>query len=95
MTPMIKMWQNLLFLQFLLKLLRTTVIINNNINLSDRPVGRAEGLKFKSRAGQIGRSVANGCSRPLRHFFERSCVDHRRGDGLRKLFTRLGAIQRV
>ena len=33
----------------------------------------AEGLSFKSRAGQIGHSVANG-SPPLRHFFERSCV---------------------
>ena len=33
----------------------------------------AEGQKFKSRAGQIEHSVANG-SPPLRHFFERSCV---------------------
>ena len=31
----------------------------------------AGGLRFKSRAGQIGRCVANG-SPPLRHFFERS-----------------------
>ena len=31
------------------------------------------GLRFKSQAGQIGHSVANG-SPPLRHFFERSCV---------------------
>ena len=37
------------------------------------PVGRAGGPRFKSRAGQIGHSVANG-SPPLRHFFERSCV---------------------
>ena len=29
--------------------------------------------RVKSRAGQIGHSVANG-SPPLRHFFERSCV---------------------
>ena len=28
---------------------------------------------FRSRAGQIEHSVANG-SQPLRHFFERSCV---------------------
>ena len=30
-------------------------------------------LRFKSQAGQIEHSVANG-SPPLRHFFERSCV---------------------
>ena len=36
-------------------------------------VSGAEGLRFQSRAGQIGHSVANG-SPPLRHFFERSCV---------------------
>ena len=36
-------------------------------------VSGAGGLRFKSRAGQIGHSVANG-SPPLRHFFERSCV---------------------
>ena len=36
-------------------------------------VSGAENLRFKSRAGQIGHSVANG-SPPLRHFFERSCA---------------------
>ena len=36
-------------------------------------VSGAGGLRFKSRAGQMGHSVANG-SPPLRHFFERSCV---------------------
>ena len=36
-------------------------------------VSGAGGLRFKSRAGQIGHSVANG-SPPLQHFFERSCV---------------------
>ena len=36
-------------------------------------VSGAEGLRFKSRAGRIGHSAANG-SPPLRHFFERSCV---------------------
>ena len=36
-------------------------------------VSGAGGLRFKSRAGQIRHSVANG-SPPLRHFFERSCV---------------------
>ena len=36
-------------------------------------VAGAGGLRFKSRAGQIGHNVANG-SPPLRHFFERSCV---------------------
>ena len=35
-------------------------------------VSEAGGLSFKSRAGQIEHSVANGSS-PLRHF-ERSCV---------------------
>ena len=36
-------------------------------------VSGAEGLRFKSRAGQIGHSVANGL--PMqRHFFQRSCV---------------------
>ena len=37
------------------------------------------GLRFKSRAGQIGHSVANS-SPPLRHFLEWSCVAHRRND---------------
>ena len=36
-------------------------------------VSRAGDRRFKSRAGQIGHSVANG-SPPLRHFFERSYV---------------------
>ena len=36
-------------------------------------VSGAGGLRFKSRAGQIGHSVAKG-SPPLRHFFKRSCV---------------------
>ena len=36
-------------------------------------VSGAEGLRFKSRPGQIGRSVANGLP-PLRHFFKQSCV---------------------
>ena len=36
-------------------------------------VSGAGGLRFKSRAGQIGHSVANG-SPPLRHIFESSCV---------------------
>ena len=36
-------------------------------------VSGAGGLRFKSRAGQIGHSVADS-SPPLRHFFERSCV---------------------
>ena len=36
-------------------------------------VSGAGGLRFKSRAGQIGHSVANG-SPPLRRFFKRSCV---------------------
>ena len=36
-------------------------------------VSGAGGLRFKSRAGQIGLSVANGLP-PLRHFFEWSSV---------------------
>ena len=40
-------------------------------------VSGAGGLRFKSRAGQIGHSVANGLP-PLRHFFERICVATRR-----------------
>ena len=36
-------------------------------------VSGAVGQRFKSRAGQIGPSVANG-SPPQRHFFERRCV---------------------
>ena len=36
-------------------------------------------LRFKSRAGQIGHSVANG-SPPLRYFFERSCFAYRSND---------------
>ena len=42
-------------------------------------VSGAGGLRFKSRAGQIGHSVAND-SPPLLHFSERSCVTHRRND---------------
>ena len=41
-------------------------------------VSRAEGHRFKSRAGQIGQSVANGSLLLrhffLQHFFERNCV---------------------
>ena len=36
-------------------------------------VSKAGGPRFKSRAGQIEHSVANG-SPPLRHFLERSCT---------------------
>ena len=59
-------------------------------------VSEAGGLRFKSRAGQIEHSVANG-SPPLRLFFESSCVARaqRRGDGPRQLVTRFGVIQRV
>ena len=59
-------------------------------------VSKAGGLRFKALTGQIGHSVANG-SPPLRHFFERYCVARAqwRGDGLRKLVTRFGVIQRV
>ena len=44
------------------------------LNMSgNKFVSGAGGLGFKSRAGQIGHSVANG-SPPLRYFFEKSCV---------------------
>ena len=36
-------------------------------------VSGAGGVRFKSRAGQVGHSVANG-SQLLQHFFERSCA---------------------
>ena len=59
-------------------------------------VSGAGGLRFKSRAGQIGHSVANG-SPPQRYFLERSCVARAqwRGDGSRQLVTRFGVLQRV
>ena len=59
-------------------------------------VSGARDLRFKSRAGQIGHSVAKG-SPPLRHFFESCCVAHAqwRGDGPRQLVTRFGVLQRV
>ena len=60
-----------------------TIVDQNKVKFGQfkikRPVGRGGnafvsgtgGLRFKSRAGQIGHSVANG-SPPLQHFFERS-----------------------
>ena len=59
-------------------------------------VFRAGGQRFKTRAGQIRRSIANG-SPPLQHFFKRSCAVWMqwRGDRPRQLVTRFGIIQRV
>ena len=58
-------------------------------------VSRVGGLRFKSWAGQIGHSVANG-SPPQQHFFGRSCVARAQWrDGLRKLATRFNVLQRV
>ena len=57
-------------------------------------ISGAGGPSFKSRVGLIEQSVANG-SPPLRHFFERSSITHRRTDGPRKLVTRFDVIQRV
>ena len=56
-------------------------------------VSGAGGRRFKSRARQIGNSVANG-SPSLQHFFERSCVARAqwRGDGSRQLVTRFRHI---
>ena len=42
-------------------------------------VSGAGSLRFKSRADQIGQSVATG-SPSLQYFFERSCVARRRND---------------
>ena len=54
-------------------------------------VSWAGGLRSKSRAGQIGHSVAKGSSQ-LRHFLEKSCVTRAqsRRDELLKLVTRFG-----
>ena len=59
-------------------------------------VFKAEDLKLKSQAGQIGHSVAND-SPPLRHFFKRSSVARKqwRGDGPCQLATRFGVIRRA
>ena len=59
-------------------------------------VSGAGALRFKSRVGQIKRSVANGWP-PLRHFLEMSCVARAQwhGDGPRKLVTRFGVLQQV
>ena len=53
------------------------------------------GLRFKSRAGQMGHGVANG-SPPLQYFFERSYVAwHDDAEmGLANLLTCFGVIQR-
>ena len=42
-------------------------------------VSKAGGLCFKSCADKVEQSVANG-SRPLRHFFKRSCVARKYND---------------
>ena len=57
---------------------------------------RARGFKVKSRAGQIGHSVADG-SAPLRYFFKRRCAARgaMSGDGPRQLVTPFGAMHRV
>ena len=48
-------------------------IMNRIVNSGNAFVSGAGGLRFKSRVGQVGHSVAYG-SPPLRRFFERSCV---------------------
>ena len=54
--------------------------IETNSWSSGQPfVSEAGSLRFNSWAGQIGHSVANGLP-PLRRFFERSSVAHRRND---------------
>ena len=56
----------------------------------------AGGRRFKSRAGQIERSVATG-SPSLRHFSERNCFARAqwRGDGPRHLVTRFSMLLQV
>ena len=58
-------------------------------------VSGARSLMFKSRAGHVGHSAANG-SPPLHHFFERICVARTqcRRDWPRKLVTRFSVKQR-
>ena len=62
----------------------------------DAFISGAGGPRFKSRAGQIGYSVANS-SPPLRHFFERRFVALGQWDknGPCKLVAGFGVIQRV
>ena len=76
--------------------LKNSVWVTKSWSSGNAFVSGAGGLRFKSRAGQIGHSVANG-SPPLRHFVERSCVARAqwRGDWPDKLVTRFGVIQRV
>ena len=59
-------------------------------------VSVAGDLRLKSRAGQIGHSIANG-SPPLGRYFERSCAAwaQESGDGPYQLVTRFGVLQRV
>ena len=45
--------------------------VNASLLSGNAFVSGAEGLRFKSRAGQIGHCIANG-SPPLQHFFERN-----------------------
>ena len=54
----------------------------------------AVGQRFKTRAGQIRQSIANG-SPLLRHFFRRSCVTWAllHGQGASQLVTRFGILQ--
>ena len=59
-------------------------------------LSRAGGLRFISRAGQIGHNITNG-SPPVKHLFERSWLARalRRVDEPSKLITRFSVIQRV
>ena len=60
-------------------LIITNISMNNNSHIppiwssGNAFVSEAESLRFKSRAGQIGHSFANGLP-PQRHVFERSYV---------------------
>ena len=56
-----------------LKKIELNVITPASWSSGNAFVSGAGGLRFKSRAGQIKHSVANG-SPVLQHFFERSCV---------------------
>ena len=59
----------------------------------DAFVSGAGGLKFKSRIGQIGHSVADSLP-PLRHFFKRTCADRAQSRGESQLVTRFDVLQR-
>ena len=63
--------------KYVILLIKIKIVLNSSCSLKlssgNAFVCGAGGLRFKSLAGQIEHSVANGSS-PLQHFFEKSCV---------------------